>query len=315
MYFLKKKVFLWLFFSIFLIEFFLFAYFLKIDLYNYFLASISPDSLLVLANKDRESRGLMALENNSVLAQAALMKANHMAENGYFAHTSPDNISPWHWLKEAGYEFSCAGENLAVNFSDSVKLHQAWIDSPNHRANIINYNFTQVGIASAKGIYKGREAVFVVQFFGQPKEIKAVSGAEALKREVEVATAKDVEVKIAPQVLSEQVFTEEKENYESFVAISQDENSENLSFISNVSTERKEFKYVPLFDRINRLLGGTVKYALFLLYFLATALILKISVKNLKVYEAVANSALILLVIFSTLYFNSLLIAIISAKI
>jgi len=53
-----------------------------------------------------------------LLEQAAQLKANDMAEKGYFAHTSPDGKTPWEWLKDVSYPFLAAGENLAVNFLD-----------------------------------------------------------------------------------------------------------------------------------------------------------------------------------------------------
>jgi hypothetical protein len=58
---------------------------------------------------------------------------------------------------------------LAVNFVDSEDVTDAWMKSPSHRANIVNYNFTEIGVAMAKGQYKGSEAIFVVQMFGRPR--------------------------------------------------------------------------------------------------------------------------------------------------
>lgn len=133
-----------------------------------FLASVLPGVLVDLTNDDREKRDLHELEHHPLLERAAQLKANHMAENGYFAHNSPDGTTPWEWFYQAGYQFQHAGENLAVNFSDSQDVEDAWMDSPGHRANILNGDFTQIGIATAKGEYKGRETVFVVQMFGTP---------------------------------------------------------------------------------------------------------------------------------------------------
>jgi hypothetical protein len=96
------------------------------------------------------------------------MKANDMATKGYFAHTSPEGLSPWYWFKQAGYDFVYAGENLAVNFSDSAEVDKAWMNSPGHRDNILNTKYTEVGIATANGMYQGRPTTFVVQEFGRP---------------------------------------------------------------------------------------------------------------------------------------------------
>jgi len=133
-----------------------------------FLAAIVPEVLVDLANQSREDNKLPPLAFSPVLEEVAAAKANDMAAKGYFAHTSPEGITPWHWFREAGYGFSFAGENLAVNFSDSFDVTRAWMVSPGHRANILNLSFTEIGIAMAKGMYQGRETIFVVQVFGRP---------------------------------------------------------------------------------------------------------------------------------------------------
>lgn len=131
-------------------------------------ASVIPSVLVSLANSDRNEQTLPPLTPNAILEKAAQQKANDMAEKGYFAHTSPEGRTPWYWFEKAGYSFSYAGENLAVNFSDSEDVDTAWMNSPGHRANILNSHFTEIGIATARGMYEGRETVFVVQLFGRP---------------------------------------------------------------------------------------------------------------------------------------------------
>lgn len=143
------------------------------------LALVLPSVLTDLANTERTTYGLTQLSYNSLLEQAAQAKANDMATKGYFSHNSPDGVTPWQWVKEAGYNFAYAGENLAVNFTESINVNRAWMDSPGHRANILNNKFTEVGIATAKGMYKGRETIFVVQMFGRPAASSVVPVVEA----------------------------------------------------------------------------------------------------------------------------------------
>lgn len=131
-------------------------------------ASVESLVLVDLANEDRVEEGLSALAVNTKLVAAAQLKANDMVTNGYFAHTSPAGVTPWHWFGEAGYTFLYAGENLAVNFSESDNVNRAWMNSPLHRENILNTNFTEIGIATATGVYKGKTTTFVVQMFGSP---------------------------------------------------------------------------------------------------------------------------------------------------
>lgn len=132
------------------------------------LSAVIPKSLVELANNNRINNRLSTLTTNPLLEAAAQKKANDMASKGYFAHTSPEGKTPWYWLKEVQYDFQAAGENLAINFVDSTDVDSAWMNSPGHRANILNGKFTEIGIATAKGYYNGRETIFVVQMFGKP---------------------------------------------------------------------------------------------------------------------------------------------------
>ena len=119
-------------------------------------------------NQSRIANNLPALQVSPMLQEAAQEKANDMATKGYFAHTSPQGLTPWYWFENVGYSFSYAGENLAVNFSDSQDVTNAWMNSPEHRANILSTDFTQVGIATAQGIYNGQPATYVAEEFGTP---------------------------------------------------------------------------------------------------------------------------------------------------
>jgi len=140
-----------------------------------FLAAVLPSVLVDLANQDRAKEGFATLEPNDKLAQAAQLKANHMAEYSYFAHDAPDGTTPWEWFQATGYEYELAGENLAVNFSDSADVERAWMNSPTHRENILEQGFTEIGIATAKGEYEGDNSVFVVQMFGRPSAAELAS--------------------------------------------------------------------------------------------------------------------------------------------
>lgn len=131
-------------------------------------AAVVSAVLVELANGDRAGAGLSELSVSPRLIAAAQAKADDMAENGYFAHVSPQGVDPWHWFQKAGYSFDYAGENLAVNFADSGDVNTAWMNSPTHRQNILNAHFTEIGIATAQGMYQGRPATFVVQEFGTP---------------------------------------------------------------------------------------------------------------------------------------------------
>ncbi len=148
-----------------------------------FLASVLPGVLTDLTNSDRAHAGVGALESDPLLAKAAQLKAEDMAAKGYFAHTAPDGKTPWYWLDQVKYAYSYAGENLAIDFTDSEQIEEAWMASPKHHANIVKPQYTRIGIGIAHGTFEGQETTFVVQFFAKPAEVsgKAVSATGSTK--------------------------------------------------------------------------------------------------------------------------------------
>lgn len=137
-------------------------------------ASVLAAVLVDLTNGDRTQNSLHTLTMNPTLVAAAQAKANDMATKGYFAHVGPDGKDSWYWFKEIGYGFSYAGENLAVDFSDSGDVERAWMNSPLHRQNLLDPHFTEIGIATAQGKYQGHATTFVVQMFGTSAEAAAI---------------------------------------------------------------------------------------------------------------------------------------------
>lgn len=135
---------------------------------EWLVSTILPAVIVDLTNDERQQQSLQSLRHNPVLDAAATRKAEHMAENEYFAHFSPDNVSPWHWFQQVGYQYVHAGENLAIHFSDSDEVVQAWMNSPTHRANIVNGQFAEIGVGTARGSYQGFPTTYVVQLFGTP---------------------------------------------------------------------------------------------------------------------------------------------------
>ncbi|HVH76560.1 MAG TPA: CAP domain-containing protein [Stellaceae bacterium] len=136
-----------------------------------YLASVLPAILADLTNRARAEYGDSSLSENPKLDEAAQLAANDMARNGYFAHVSPGGKTPWDWLQQSGYNYKYAGENLAVNFGDTEALQEAWMNSPTHKENILKPQYTEVGFATAQGMYEGQQTTFIVEFFGTPKSV------------------------------------------------------------------------------------------------------------------------------------------------
>lgn len=137
---------------------------------DWLVGNILPAVVTDLTNTERRSYSAPTLVRNTLLDEAARLKAEHMAAEGYFSHYSPGGISPWFWFERVGYTYAHAGENLAVHFFDSTAVVEAWMKSPTHKANIVNDKYTEIGIGVAKGRYEGFDTVFVVQLFGTPAQ-------------------------------------------------------------------------------------------------------------------------------------------------
>jgi hypothetical protein len=165
--FLESRVLVYCVVVLFLLKLFTLPFFILFSK-NIFFAAIVESMLIKLTNQERQSLGMAPLKENPQLKQAALFKAKDMLEKNYFAHQSPQGISPWYWFKIAGYNYKFAGENLAIGFLDSEQVYSAWLKSPGHRANILNPSFKEIGIAVLNGNFQGNQTTVVVQLFGTP---------------------------------------------------------------------------------------------------------------------------------------------------
>jgi uncharacterized protein YkwD len=134
-----------------------------------FFADVSQQLVLFLTNQQRQNNGLAVLNENPILVSAAKQKAMDMITNDYFAHVSPQGVTPWFWFKNNGYNYRYAGENLAIDFLESSDVVNAWMNSPGHRQNILNDKYQEIGIAVVQGVVGGQNTTVVVQMFGSPK--------------------------------------------------------------------------------------------------------------------------------------------------
>jgi serralysin len=104
------------------------------------------DQVLVLTNQFRAQNGLAPLKANLELNAAAQGHSEDMANQDYFDHIGKDGSKPWDRAKAVGYEARTMGENIAAGQITPESVVQAWIDSPGHRANMLNANFTELGV-------------------------------------------------------------------------------------------------------------------------------------------------------------------------
>lgn len=127
-------------------------------------------SLLQSTNADRQANSDGSLMINPELTDAAETKASDMVARNYWAHISPSNQTPADLVTAVGYQYQSAGENLAYGFNSASAVVAAWMNSPDHRANMLNPNFSDVGFGVAQSSnYLGHgPAVIVVAEYAQP---------------------------------------------------------------------------------------------------------------------------------------------------
>ena len=129
-------------------------------------STITPTNIINLTNQERAAAGLNRLNTNSKLSSAALAKANNMFEEQYWDHFGPNGETPWQFIRGAGYYYVYAGENLAKGFSTAEGVHEAWMASTSHRANIMSGKYKDIGVAVVEGVLLGKRTILVVQMFG-----------------------------------------------------------------------------------------------------------------------------------------------------
>lgn len=130
--------------------------------YNQMVADI-----LKLTNAERSKAGLPELKMHDEAQELAMIKAKDMYVNSYFDHTSPVYGSPFDMMDEAGLQYRTAGENIAAGYQSAEAVVNGWMNSPGHRANILNPEFTHLGV----GYFKtdGGYAHYYVQMFITPR--------------------------------------------------------------------------------------------------------------------------------------------------
>lgn len=131
-----------------------------------FASSITPSQVIDQTNRNRASLGLPPLTANSLLSSAAAAKGSNMCAEQYWAHVSPKGTTPWVYIKNSGYQYSVAGENLARDFSETGSMVAAWMESPTHRANIVSTRYKDIGVAVLDCNLLGSDTALVVQMFG-----------------------------------------------------------------------------------------------------------------------------------------------------
>ena len=123
------------------------------------LGQLAPDPtaeerMLELVNVEREKVGLKPLVWDSALTDLGRAHSLEMFNEGYFAHNSPTNGTPFDRMRKAGIQFVTAGENLA--YAPSVQVaHEGLMNGPGHRENILRPEFGKIGIGAIRSDFRG----------------------------------------------------------------------------------------------------------------------------------------------------------------
>ncbi|KAB7707203.1 hypothetical protein F9802_09355 [Bacillus aerolatus] len=118
--------------------------------------------ILNLVNQERAKTGAAPLKFAADVEKVAQLKSEDMMKNNYFDHNSPTYGSPFKMMDQFGVAYTFAGENIAAGYSTAEAVMKGWMNSPGHRANILNPNYTEIGIGIAKG---GEYGTYYTQMF------------------------------------------------------------------------------------------------------------------------------------------------------
>lgn len=131
---------------------------------------MSITTLLDSTNQQRAKNGEKPLKLNTKLTNAAQSKANDMTARNYWSHNTPDGRAPWTFVQTANYSYQKAGENLAYGFNSSSETIVGWMNSPSHRENLLDNDYTEVGFgfANAKDFNHAGPETVVVAMYGTP---------------------------------------------------------------------------------------------------------------------------------------------------
>ena len=130
---------------------------------------LTVSGIIAETNKQRIGQNEKTLAESTKLDASAEVKAKDILARQYFEHTAPDGKTVSDLVSTQGYQYIKVGENLALgNFGGDTGVVTAWMNSPGHRANILDAAYTEMGVGVAYGMYEGHMVSVAVQHFGRP---------------------------------------------------------------------------------------------------------------------------------------------------
>lgn len=273
-----------------------------------YFSAITTNNLINLINQSRQENGLPPLTVNDELTQSAYLKARDLLEQGYFAHTSPQGISPWYWFKQVNYNYQYAGENLAIDFVDAESLHKALLESPTHRTNLLNSKYKEVGIAVLAGNFNGKKTTVAVQHFGsqfeklaqatptKPTQLTQPTPSQPTKPQPSFAELESNNLASSRKTEKEPILTPEEEKIENQVfATTQEKIKEFEKFATDTQTKKGPKILGTLIEKSDQITKNIYIYALL---FIGLALLLNIFIKfEVQHRELIINGLLVIVLL------------------
>jgi len=217
----------------------------KIEKEKFLGGILTKEGIVAQTNAQREKFNLPTLKENEILNLTARMKLEDMFEKEYFSHFSPTGEGLEDLMKKGNYDYIVVGENLAMgNFENDAEIVKAWMESPEHRENILNPRYQEIGVAVKQGIFQGKKVWIAVQHFGKP-----LSACEKPSEETRAQIEKKIEeLKNFKEKLEnlkkEAEKTKDSQKIQEYNELVPEYNSllkETLSMIENYNLEVKKF--------------------------------------------------------------------------
>lgn len=255
--------------------------------------------IVALTNKARAEKNLPPLAMSGKLETSAQYKADDMSQKQYFAHTNnKKGLSGW--LRDAGYAYHVAGENLAVGFSSAEEVVNAWKNSPTHYANLVDADFTELGIGLSGGVYNGRATVFIAQHLAEPFTFAVIEKPAVKKIEKKSFVAEVKTVNIADGVSSTPVASE---TVSSSVLSAREENvTEDQDPAINIDAQTPIEKYIQaknLLPPLTNIFAVSQTIYFIAMMFFAGALMLSIATHvRKKRYHIIAQTSGLIALLF-----------------
>lgn len=196
-------------------------------------AALTVKGIIAATNIERKKANEGALVESNRLDASALVKASDILRRQYFEHVAPDGTTVSKLVGDQGYEYIKIGENLALgDFSSDADVVTAWMNSPGHRANILDSQFKEMGVGIAYGTYKGRAVYVAVQHFGRP---------QASCPKVDASIKTEVENGQAQLTLDANRLQQDKKDIDQGIAIGTDESLQIAAYNAGVEKYQNDY--------------------------------------------------------------------------